>query len=358
MNDPSTIWSYAAPGDRETLTAAGIAWLMDPNGSHGLGAKILEHFAERAGLSTSLQGNVEIRLEDSPSRDKRFDIAVFSEQERILIVEVKCKTFGYLSQLDRYQESQDSSVGILRCGFAEWNWVDLEEREGDFPLITLKEIGEKVNELASQHSISNTTCVEFAKHLIDETEFLQSLLDYFLQKKEVSAPQLLGSFQYSQRFLNQLYWRFIIKKGKNEWPHIFNNCDTKTEQSGVWCTPFWKKIEKEENLDLPGLGIQIEGPLSFWTHIEFFNRAGILSEADQAVGNFRLCLANEGERRGEVLEQFYGKRDELEKKGWSFPGRRPSASSWSYTILRRSMTIEDFRFHNLVKRLEELLSPA
>jgi hypothetical protein len=70
----STIWSFAAPGDRETLASAGLAWLLDPHGSHGLGRANLNFLLERSALLPTSGDAIEIVPEDSPSRDRRFDI--------------------------------------------------------------------------------------------------------------------------------------------------------------------------------------------------------------------------------------------------------------------------------------------
>ena len=58
----SELWSYLAPGDRETLMAGTIAWLLDPNGTHGLEGEFLSWaLDENLGVATPAAASVKVK---------------------------------------------------------------------------------------------------------------------------------------------------------------------------------------------------------------------------------------------------------------------------------------------------------
>jgi hypothetical protein len=351
---PSTIWSFAAPGDRETLTAAGIAWLLDPAGTHGLGDAILDHFCRRAAVPRPSPAAVRVIPEESPSRDRRFDIAIMSGHLRLFVVEVKCKTFGYRTQLIMYQPS---ATAVVRCSFADWNWPDLSvEDRRTFPLITLDEISQLV---LKEVSHPQATATELARHLMNETSFLTLLHRYFIGDDLALPPEPPTSFRYSQRFLNQLYWSWVIQKGKEEHPQVFNDCTSKSERSGVWLIPFSAKVPRGEMKRLSPIDIELRGPLEYWLHAEIFNQMGLLAKPADAVGMLQLRVTGDTDagQREETLQGVRQQVSRLAVEGWRMPGRTPPPTQGYYSVLTRSLSLVDFRFSRLVGLLRSIVGP-
>jgi hypothetical protein len=147
------LWKFLAPADRETFLSGCIAWLMDPEGSHGLGRAVLDRFLcpERINVALDPGSATEIVPEDLGGRRKRFDIAVKQGGQPRVVLEVKCKTTGSSAQLETYRQE---GARVARIAFGEYNFPDLNDAQRrDFPFISIQEVAEWLRELAPQAAI-------------------------------------------------------------------------------------------------------------------------------------------------------------------------------------------------------------
>jgi hypothetical protein len=300
---------------------------------------------------------IQIEPQESPSRDKRFDISIKHYATRIIVVEVKCKTFGNLQQLEHY--SSDAKA-VLRCGFGEWNWPDLtEEQRARFPLVTLKDIGTLVREnLGEDIQWSGYTASEFADHIILESDFLEGLYNYFIECAIEHPPDPPTSFRYSQRFINQLYWHWFIQKVKEKrWPLLQDNYETRSETSGVWFVPFWAKIPPGKRKYLSKIKVELPGPLEFWLHAELLNKVGLLAKPEDPVGILKLCIMGDKEpgQRQSIFDSFKRQAEILQANGWEVRPSRANPSQGYYYIISRHLTASDFRFSRLIALMESVV---
>lgn len=312
----STIWSFAAPGDRETLASAGLAWLLDPHGSHGLGTSMVNFLFERSALQPTSGDAIEIVTEDSPSRDRRFDIAVKEGNATCLVIEVKCKTFGSDEQLHRYAKSAQA---VMRVGFGEWNWPTLEPADRRrFPLTSFSQIADHVLSHSATGLGQGPTAVEFAEHMLRETNFLNQLYGFFVDGECLQFPPPPTHYRYSQRFLNQLYWRWFQVRAKQEHPTLDWGFKSASNSSGVWLSAFWREVSEDQRVQLPLFDLTLEGPLAYWVHVEFYNGSGLLAKPGDFVGMIQLRIGGDADngRRARVLAVLESKKSKLESAGW------------------------------------------
>jgi hypothetical protein len=357
----STIWTFAAPGDRETLASAGIAWLLDASGSHGLGSVVLRHFCQRAGIA--VPENAKIEPEDV-SRDKRFDIAVKCSDVRQMVIEVKCKTFGSAKQLQKYA---GDGTKVVRCGFGEWNWPDLtDELKERFPLVTLGDIGKLVaKNLGEEGCKSPTTAAELAQHLILEHEFVNHFHDCFISGVQAAWPVRQIALRYSQRFLNQLYWKWVLDTAKARDAKMFNYCKLRSMGSGEGFEPFQQVIVKDHHRQLAKLEVTLPGGLGYWLYVELYNGKCVVARTPtELVGRMQLFLQEHAEtgQLESIVDKFNSsaKAKEFEELGWRVRDSRPRRKSkhrYCY-LVRRELEAQDFQFNRLVGLMESLLAPA
>ncbi len=122
----STLWSYAAPADRKPLASAFFAWLLDANGTHHLGTRVLKLFYLKCSLELNEVVDVRVLTKQSPSRDRRFDMTDNHGDTSNLVIETKCKTFGSREQLERYAAK---SPVAMWAGFSEMNCPELTDTD-------------------------------------------------------------------------------------------------------------------------------------------------------------------------------------------------------------------------------------
>jgi len=101
-------WKVASLKSNEVRNTAVLAWLLNPNGDHGLGALMLDALLARvhewqADMPQSCSGRARVVTEVNPEgeRGDRVDIEIDSEQFYMLL-EVKIDAAEGLEQLSRY----------------------------------------------------------------------------------------------------------------------------------------------------------------------------------------------------------------------------------------------------------------
>ena len=70
---------------RETVLCAALAWLLDPNGSHGLGHAVSSHFLTSLGVA----GRVTTTSTEWVRGTRRADIVVLTESKHTIVIEAK-----------------------------------------------------------------------------------------------------------------------------------------------------------------------------------------------------------------------------------------------------------------------------
>lgn len=350
VRNSRTVWQYLAAGDRETFVAGILAWLMDPSGNHGLKNEILNAALKKAGRIVSWQNQVTVIPELRADSARRFDIALHDGAQCVAVFEVKCKTFGTLEQLERYK---DKSPFVARIGFAEWNWELSDQDKHRFPLVRLGDLS-KIIRRASHGSVSALSgfLFQFSDYLAAESDFLQSLRDYYIGEITTVLPTNPTLHKYSQRFYNQLYWRwFLEKSGLKE-----SGWHTKSEASGVWCSSGGGvDVTSEQVLNFPRLGLRIPGPCSPWIHIELFNKEGLLREVGSVVGSIQLRIEKDHSRRDETYELLAQASNLISVHGFRPPSRRPASTAFYYRALQRDLRLAEFRISKL-QEVVDLLS--
>ena len=344
-------WQYLAPADRETFISGTICWLMDPKGDHGLDNQLLSVLLEKLELSANTNSELTIRPEVTESRDKRFDIGVYENDNLIAVFEVKCKTFGSREQIENYAQTQ---TRLGRIAFDEWNFPYLNEDERtDYPLITFAELADEISRQTSteEHPFVSS----FAYHLKQEAEFFQKLRDFFIEETEAEPPKLPTIHRFSDRFCNQLFWHWF-KEHSRKRNLLKTKWMTKSEQSGVWFSLYDEKISLYggKKRPLPVLNLELHGSFDPWIHIELDNKTGILAEKDEVVGSIQMRITEDKDCRNDLFQQII--ESDL---GYDFhpPKRRPSPTYSYWTALHRPLKLEDFRFSKLRKLIALLIPP-
>ena len=339
-----SVWQYLAPADRETFISGTICWLMDPKGDHGLDNQLLSVLLKKLGLSANTNSELTVKPEVTEGRDKRFDISVYENNNLIAVFEVKCKTVGSQEQLEKYAE--ETKVG--RIAFDEWNFPDLKEDERtDYPLITFAELAE----ILSQISVNNNLFVfSFATHLRKEAEFFQKLRGFFIEETEAEPPQLPTIHRFSDRFCNQLFWHWF--KEQNRKRNLLKTTEeTKSLRSGVLFES--EEIRIAESLSLSELNLTLSGSFSYWIHIEFYNKKGILGKKREDVGYIQIKITEDKGCRNDLFQKIKGT-----DLGYDFQPRqnRPQEDKPWYALWR-PLKLEDFRFSKLHELIALLIPP-
>ena len=333
-----SVWQYLAPADRETFISGTICWLMDPKGDHRLGKKLLSLVLKKLKLSTKTNSELTVKPEVTEGRDKRFDISVYENGEQIAIFEVKCKTLGSREQIiENYAQTQKK---LGRIAFDEWNFPDLcESDRTDYPLITFADLAKEI--LRQTSSENNSFVFSFATHLRKEVEFFQKLREFFIEEIGAEPPKLPTIHRFSDRFCNQLFWQWF-KEHSHKHNLLKTESTTDSEKSGVWFASEKKRIT--ESLSLSELNLTLSGSFSYWIHIEFNNKTGILAKKDEVVGYIQMKITKDNGCRDVLFDQI--KNTDL---GCKFQSRqnRPSSKYDSWYALWRPLKLKDFRFSKL-----------
>ena len=290
-----SVWQYLAPADRETFISGTICWLMDPKGDHDLGEKLLSLLLKKLELSAKTNSELKVKPEVTEGRDRRFDICVYENDKPIAVFEVKCKTFESREKIKKY--AQTTKLG--RIAFDEWNFPDLRENDRtDYPLITFADLAEEI--LRQTSSEENPFVFSFATHLRKEAEFFQKLRRFFIEETEVEPPQLPTIHRFSDRFCNQLFWQWF-KEHSRKRNLLKTEPTTRSEKSGVWFVSEEKRIT--ESLSLSELNLTLSGSFSYWIHIEFHNKTGILAKKDEVVGSIQMKITKDNGCRDVLFDQ-------------------------------------------------------
>jgi hypothetical protein len=97
---PRTLLAAVGVQYRELAMTAGLAWLLRPDGHHGLGTRVLNGFLTHLTIADAVEPReVEVVLED-PRKETRADLVVYSPQWTI-VVEAKTFAMEQPRQLER-----------------------------------------------------------------------------------------------------------------------------------------------------------------------------------------------------------------------------------------------------------------
>lgn len=338
----TTLWYYASPGDRETLATAGIAWLLDPAGNHGHGRSVIDFLLRRCGIDSTPGSHLHVDVQDSPSRDRRFDIAIFENNTRNVVVELKCKTFGTREQLERYAASQEQPH-VVRVGYGEWNWPTLNDSDRRrFPLVTLSDIADFV--FSDTGTRKSLLAQEFVTALRSDADYLNGLHAFFCTEEQDTLPSQPQSIRYSQRFLNCLYWEWFKTRAMKQYPDVTWEFRTKSEISGVWTLPLYFPLPEGTTHRLEYFDIEIEGPLDYWLHLELGNKTGLRAGLDEVVGKAELRIGGDDfGTRTRLWNALSSGSSRAVTEGWRLPGKRPG-SGWYWYAFRKDLPLRQFRF--------------
>ena len=312
---------------------------MDPSGDHRLEQQVLNAILGTLGHPIDWKHPVVVKTEFRSDSARRFDISLHDGGECVVVLEVKCKTFGTIKQLERYAEK---SPFVARVGFDEWNWPDLTDKTR-FPLIRLAEVADIVIRAAKRKpSCLSPFLTGFGEYLQEEVRFLDSLRAYFIDEKSDQMPTAPTLHKYSQRFYKQLYWKWFLDASgfsAQRW-------HSKPERSGVWCAEQPNSVAPGQILTLPHLGLQLPGPCVAWIHVELDDKRGLLGNADETVGSIQLRIGEDQESRNQTYEKLTALGKQL-PHGFKPPSRRPAASRWYYRALQRDLSLAEFRMSSL-----------
>ena len=353
-----TIWHYLAAADRETFLSGSIAWLLDPQGDHGLGSAFANRVLKALGVRDVATDRIGVAPEERGGRDRRFDIMLKADDKHLAVLEVKAKTSGSAHQLHKYAETVPY---VGRVGFEEsWNFPDLtdEERE-QFRLIRFSEICEVLDDLTRDVENRRRPFIRgLVEHLREEEAAVRGLEDYYMRGLG-EPPTRPHVHRYSDRSANGLYWRWFKDRWEAEdlptldW-HIGS------ERSGNWLSA-WEpplQVDADEQLSVPGTPIQLHGPFRWHPHVEIWNQASLFGEADEDVGELRLKLMElPPGRGGEIYNVLAAAASELSAIAARGRRHRPKEGE-SFTALWWTLRRKDLRYSSLKRRLLDLINQA
>lgn len=110
------IFDICGLGRNEVRNCSVLAWLLDENGSHGLGCRFLKGILARCGVKSipdaALAGGYATRTEFCPNGDNadRVDI-VCDGKDFLLYIEVKIDSFEHAVQTERYFAKMKNNSG-------------------------------------------------------------------------------------------------------------------------------------------------------------------------------------------------------------------------------------------------------
>jgi len=361
MND---IFSYLAPADRETLLTGIVAWLLDREGAHGLGATFLKWVCEKSRPMKSIPETVIVKVEERPDKDRRFDISLrqHPEERPILVIEVKSKTGGTKAQLEDYADKADT---VARIGFDEWNWLDLCPAEQErFPLIKFSEIADLIEqEYSNATEAYKMLLVDLSNHLRTESHFFNTYEKYFFCEEEANRRRTpSGQSRLSMRFYHQLYWQWFDDTFRDErtfrkehgWRHG-------SQVSGSWYASMIQDVGPNERMiRFPADSIELPDGIGYWIHAEVLDGHGLLAENESTeVGVIQLRLYNPTSNRkitnAELYEVLMTKADAVKNAGFLLPTKRPAERYYSFGALTRRLNVRDLRYSNLLPLIEMLI---
>lgn len=348
----NTLWNFLAPADRETFISGTLAWLMDYNGDHSLKNEFLNKMLSLVHNKIKDSDIIEITPEESFGTGKRFDISVKVNGDLFVVFEVKCKTTGSKKQLERYSKDAD----VIRISFDEWNFPDLDEQERQkYPLIKFSYVIDYLKKCKSFRVSPYYTFLEnFSTHLVKESEYFESLINYFINETTEDIPKLPNFHRYSQRFYNMLYWNWFKEKISSDNTLSMLTPNSRSESSGVWFSLTPEIVESGNLKKFNSLDLELPGKFWPWIHIELANKTGIISENGEIVGYIQLRLCDEDDRE-KIFQMIKNANTALDKHKFLLRSRKPSNSSNYYSAFKRELSVEEFRYSNLIKIINLLL---
>jgi hypothetical protein len=352
----ASLWSYLAPADRETFASAYVAWLLDPSGTHGLGAQVQESLLRSARIAT-VGAPWTPKAEDKGGSDRRFDIALYEEANRRAVIEVKTKTIGDAAQLHKYSEE---GTPVIRMGFSEWNWEQLDEQDKrQFPLVKFSEFADMLDQIGPASGVDEGQARSLAIQLRDEQSFFDSLRAFFEGNADF-LQEYPNAQRLSARFYAQLFWSWFLTDVEQCGRLPGLQWHSRSEKSGTWCSTFPRpfSVDAGNGLSIPDSDVVLPGPFKYSLHLEVTHGEALLGgDCTNHVGVFKVHLHGEpdDEHRLLIYETLKSNVDGLKGAGLYPPDRRPrSISSWgSWTVIQRPLAVRDIRFKPLTDLVAE-----
>ena len=136
-----------ARGNQELFHSAFIAWLLDEDGSHGLGPRFLREFISKlpANIADHLTGSLVVRTEYRRGAS-RFDILLephsASASFKGLVLENKIKSFGNAVQLRKYT---DQGYDVVILAFLSETLDDAAKKS--YPIVKYSDVNDVLQKL-------------------------------------------------------------------------------------------------------------------------------------------------------------------------------------------------------------------
>jgi hypothetical protein len=169
-----------AKGNQELFHSSFIAWLLDENGSHGLGRRFLNAFATLLApeVAARLNGPLAVHTESTLGRS-RFDILLSPKvpeatEHRGVVLENKTKSFGTAIQLGKYREQGFAVVALVLLP----ETLD-DESHKSFPVVHYAQIRDLLKSLTLESGNHyHFLIAQYAQHLTDTLAVFESLDKY------------------------------------------------------------------------------------------------------------------------------------------------------------------------------------
>lgn len=341
------LWHYIGLSDRETMISGMIGWLLDPNGDHGLGVSFLNEVIKK--IKVAHISYPTVHVEHKSKKKQRFDILLSDQEKPQVAFEVKCKTYGSKEQLERYSKIVPT---IVRVGYAEWNFLDLDDSERKkYPLLTFSDIADILEKTAKNRGKYDDLINSIIGHLRKESEVLYDLIRYYISEEKTEIPKRNSLINKGDRFFNLLLWQWFQDRIKKYEPEIKKEWISKAETSGVWCYGAKKKISSNESLELETFGLNISGPFEAWIHFEIIDRHSLFSDEKHNIGKVQLRITN-ANSLNLIHEEFVSARKRITEHGYELPRRKPGKSSY-YNAMTKRLSRKDIRYSSLVNILKK-----
>ena len=182
----NTIIDILNVGDQELFHSNMIAWLLNPDGEHGIhsefGDRIFDQIPETRGAKVS-------KVEREKTEGKvRYDIWILTTDATIIVFENKTKSFGGRTQLENYENTIGNGI-VIALGLDELNFeASACKRFISYRIIhdALKEISARSSDTAYNGLISH-----YQTFLERELHRLETIRRVFCQSDAIALQEIM-----------------------------------------------------------------------------------------------------------------------------------------------------------------------
>jgi hypothetical protein len=214
VTDDNVIALFAR-GNQELFHSAFVAWLLDPNGRHGLGRAVLEKVINKArahGYDYDLHGHYGVETERVEGKG-RFDILLTPDPARSgtkgLVIENKIKSFGSNEQPDVYTTLGYDVLYLVLLR------ETLDDRVGErYPILTYDELVPLLR-LASSDAADGYGFV-----LMQYVAYLEQTQAAFTAVRELGAGRLDGE-SFSLALASSVRGVRLAENDKRTFSHFY-----------------------------------------------------------------------------------------------------------------------------------------